>query len=344
MTRKLLGGLWGPYYWDKTNKKVLGEKEAMAMCSSKKLQPMFVEFVLKPLWKVYDHGLKEEDAASWLCDHVVKAFNLNVSTRELLQRKEDPKVALQAVLRAWLPLAETVMTMLVDCTPDPVAAQAFRVVKLMPPRELAPGVAAEYAGIVAEADKVRRCVAACSISARAPVVVFVSKMFALPYNMLPLRGPDGELLNHSQETGESDECFLAFARVFSGVLHAGQKVFVLSPMYDPVRGDTPGKHLKEVELQYLYEMLGQGLRPVASVGAGNVLAIQGLGTHIMKTATLSSTRNCWPFASMVFQVSPMLKVAIEPSNPTDLRAFVKGLDLLNRADPFVEYTGSEKAT
>uniref|UniRef100_A0A8R7VE55 Elongation factor-like 1 n=1 Tax=Triticum urartu TaxID=4572 RepID=A0A8R7VE55_TRIUA len=89
-------------------------------------------------------------------------------------------------------------------------------------------------------------------------------------------------------------------------------------------------------------MLGEGLRPVASVGAGNVAAIKGLGEHIMKTATLSSTRNCWPFASMAFQVSPILKVAIEPANVADLAAFREGLSLLNRADPLVEYSISEK--
>ena len=79
-------------------------------------------------------------------------------------------------------------------------------------------------------------------SASAPVVVFVSKMFAVPYSMLPSKGLKGEqLMNHNHgrhnEPGLEEECFLAFARVFSGVLRAGQKVFVLSPLYDPVKGD-----------------------------------------------------------------------------------------------------------
>uniref|UniRef100_A0ACD5V8T4 Uncharacterized protein n=1 Tax=Avena sativa TaxID=4498 RepID=A0ACD5V8T4_AVESA len=331
MTSKLLGGLWGAYCWDKKHKKVVG-KDTMASMTNQ--QPMFAEFVLKPLWKAYKEGLKE-NGASWLRDQVVSRYSLKVSQREL-QNKEPEKV-LQAVLKAWLPLAETVMTMLVDCTPDPIAAQRFRVPKLMPKRELVSGVAAEHVSIVADADKVRRCVKACNTSARAPVVVFVSKMFGLAYKDLPPSGVDGELLNHTTN-GSDDECFLAFARVFSGVLRAGQKVFVLSPMYDPLKGDITGKHLKEVELQHLYEMQGQDLRAVASVGAGNLVAIQGLGDHIMKTATLSSTRNCWPFASMMFQVSPLLKVAIEPSNLTDLGAFVNGLRLLNQADPLVECT------
>jgi ribosome assembly protein 1 len=87
-------------------------------------------------------------------------------------------------------------------------------------------------------------------------------------------------------------------------------------------------------------MIGQGLKPVESVKAGNLVAIRGLGKNILKSATISSTRNCWPFSSMTFQVAPMLKVAIEPSDPADIVQLMEGLRLLNRADPFVEVTVS----
>ncbi|KHN34703.1 Elongation factor Tu GTP-binding domain-containing protein 1 [Glycine soja] len=139
---------------------------------------------------------------------------------------------------------------------------------------------------------------------------------------------------------ESDECFLAFARIFSGVLHAGQRIFVLSALYDPVKGESMQKHIQEAELKSLYLMMGQGLKVVTSARAGNIVAIAGLGQHILKSATLSSTKNCWPFSSMAFQVAPTLRVAIEPSDPADVGALLKGLRLLNRADPFVEVTVS----
>ncbi|RCV06705.1 hypothetical protein SETIT_1G184700v2 [Setaria italica] len=279
-------------------------------------QPAFVQNVLKPLWKLYQRGLMP-NSSEWMHNNVVSVFN-QVSPLEL--HSKEPKVSLHAVLRAWLPLAESVMEMLVECTPDPVAAQAFRVPRLMPERRVA---ASGCASIVTEAEQVRSCVAACSTSKSAPVVVFVSKMFAVPYSMLPSKGLNGEHLNHNHGHNElepDEECFLAFARVFSGVLRAGQKVFVLSPLYDPVKGDdASGKHVQEVELHCLYEMLGQDLLPVDSVAAGNVVAIQGLGQHVLKSATLSSTKNCWPFSSMTSQLSPMLK-----------------------ADPLVVYTVSQR--
>ncbi|CAD6205990.1 unnamed protein product [Miscanthus lutarioriparius] len=328
-----LKGLWGPRYFDKKTGKVVGKKAI----KSADPQPMFVEFVLSALWKMYELVLKD-GGESQAVKKLIENFDLKIPELEL---NRDTKAVLQSVMSRWLPLADAVMDMVVECTPDPVAAQEVRVARLMPKREVTPEDAAGCSEVVEEAERVRRCVEACDVSADAPVVVYVSKMFAVPSKMLPLKGVDGELLNH-HSSSESEECFMAFARVFSGVLHAGQKVFVLSPLYDPVKGDTVQKHVQEVELQYLYEMLGQGLKPVASVAAGNVVAIQGLGQHILKSATLSSTKNCWPFSSMMFQASPILKVAIEPSNPADLGALVKGLRLLNRADPFVEYTVSQR--
>jgi len=100
-------------------------------------------------------------------------------------------------------------------------------------------------------------------------------MFAVPYIMLSCKGLNGEeLLIHSESEPEG-ECFLAFARVFSGVLRAGQKVFILSLLCDPVKGDDAAgyKHVQEVELHGLYEMLRQDLRPVPSVAAGHVVVI-----------------------------------------------------------------------
>jgi len=230
--------------------------------------------------------------------------------------------------------------MVVRCLPDPVAAQAFRISRLIPKREVVGDVVEE--GVVEEAEMARKAVEGCDCGDEAPCVAFVSKMFALPVKMLP--GHRGEVGNGYGDEGEgdSDECFLAFARIFSGVLHAGQRVFVLSALYDPLKGESMQKHIQEAELKSLYLMMGQGLKVVSSAKAGNIVAIAGLGQHILKSATLSSTRNCWPFSSMAFQVAPTLRVAIEPSDPADVGALLRGLRLLNRADPFVEVTVSSR--
>ncbi|GJS88283.1 elongation factor-like GTPase 1 [Tanacetum coccineum] len=239
-----------------------------------KARPIFVQFVLEPLWQ-----------------------------------NKDKKFVLQSVMSRWLPLLDAILSMVVKHIPDP-------------------------------AELVRKSVEACDSRLEAPCVSFVCKIFAVLIKMLPQRDVNGDIVNNYHEesgSGDSDECFLAFVKVFSGVLHAGQKVFMLSALYDPHKtSETVQKHIQEAKLHSLYLMMGQGLKPVATARAGNIVAIRGLGQHILKSATLASTKNCWPFLSMTFQVSPTLKVAIEPSDPADMAALMKGLRLLNRADPFVE--------
>ena len=329
--------LWGLKYYNQKTKMIVGKK---GMGGGSKARPMFVQFVLEPLWQVYQAAM-EPDGAKTLLHKVIKSFNLNVPAREL--QHKDPKVVLQAVLSRWLPLSDAILSMVVNCIPDPMRAQSFRISRLLPKREVSED--GPSSNVLAEAELVRKSVETCDSSPEAPCVAFVSKMFAVPIKMLPQRGPNGEILNNSTDedgSGESDECFLAFARVFSGVLFTRQRVFVLSALYDPSKGESTTKHIQEAELHSLYLMMGQGLKPVASAKAGNIVAIRGLGQHILKSATLSSTKNCWPFSSLMFQVSPTLRVAIEPSDPMDMSALMKGLRLLNHADPFVEVSVSAR--
>lgn len=329
--------LWGPKYYNQKTKMIVGKK---GMGGGSKARPMFVQFVLEPLWQVYQAAL-EPDGDKSMLQKVIKSFNLNVPAREL--QHKDPKVVLLAVLSRWLPLSDAILSMVVKCIPDPMRAQSFRISRLLPKREVSDD--GPSSNVLAEAELVRKSVEACDFSPEAPCVAYVSKMFAVPIKVLPQRGPNGDILNNSTDeggSGESDECFIAFARVFSGVLFAGQRVFVLSALYDPLKPEAMQKHVQEAELHSLYLMMGQGLKPVAFAKAGNIVAIRGLGQHILKSATLSSTKNCWPFSSLVFQVSPTLRVAIEPSDPTDMGALMKGLRLLNRADPFVEVSVSAR--
>lgn len=328
--------LWGNHYFIPKTKMIVGKKAA-----GSKAKPMFVQFVLEPLWQVYESALEGNQGRGML-EKVIKSMNLMIPPRDL--QHKDPKVVLQAVMSRWLPLSSTILSMSIECLPDPVSAQSGRISRLLPRKEVLTDAEDD---VLLELDHVRRAVETCDSSTRAPCIAFVSKMFAIPVNMLPHKGPSGEFLNNLVEelgVGETDaghhECFLAFARVFSGVISTGQKLLVLSSLYNPLKMEPQQKHVQEAKVQALYLMMGRGLEPVATASAGNVVAIRGLGQHILKSATLSSTPYCWPFASMTYQAGPILRVAIEPSKPADMAVLRRGLQLLNRADPFVEVSVS----
>ena len=73
-----------------------------------------------------------------------------------------------------------------------------------------------------------------------------------------------------------------------------------------------------------------------SASAGNIVGLKGLDSHILRTATVSSDLYCPPFIDLHSGSQPILRVAVEPRNPIEMPKLVRGLKLLNQADPCVE--------
>ena len=114
---------------------------------------------------------------------------------------------------------------------------------------------------------------------------------------------------------------------------------MLHPRYNP--GEGVGSDVTTVTIRELYLLMGREVVEVDSVGAGHVLGIGGLGEHVLKCCTLSSTLACPALRSAHFASSPIVHVAIEPVHLSDTPLLVKGMRLLNQADPCVEVTIQE---
>ena len=152
-------------------------------------------------------------------------------------------------------------------------------------------------------------------------------------------------VERERENGGEEGCvFLAFSRVFSGVLRRGQTLYVLQPQYDPreaILEEGIPPHTSTFIVGDLYVLMGRSLVPVDHVPAGNVVGIAGLEESVIKSATLSSTLACPAFGAMNVVATPIVRVAVEPFLATDLRPLVQGLKLLNQADLSVEVSVQE---
>ncbi|XP_010132057.1 PREDICTED: elongation factor Tu GTP-binding domain-containing protein 1 isoform X2 [Buceros rhinoceros silvestris] len=149
----------------------------------------------------------------------------------------------------------------------------------------------------------------------------------------------------TKQEADNKEPFIAFARVFSGVVHKGQKIFVLGPKYDPAESlhKCPATdelplvpHMTCCTLENLYLLMGRELEDLEEVPAGNVLGIGGLQDFVLKSATLSTSPACPPFTPLNFEATPIVRVAVEPKHPSDMPQLVRGMKLLNQADPCVQ--------
>jgi elongation factor 2 len=151
--------------------------------------------------------------------------------------------------------------------------------------------------------------------------------------------PNGPLVMYvSKMVPTSDKGrFFAFGRVFSGTIQGGQKVRILGPNYE--HGKKEDLYVKSI--QRIVIMMGRKTEPVDSVPVGNTCALVGVDQFIAKTGTLTSDEDSYPLISMKFSVSPVVRVAVEPKNPSDLPKLVEGLKRLSKSDPLVQCTIEE---
>jgi elongation factor 2 len=131
--------------------------------------------------------------------------------------------------------------------------------------------------------------------------------------------------------------FFAFGRVFAGTVQAGVKVRILGPNYE--HGKKEDLWVKSV--QRVVIMMGRKIEPVDSVPVGNTCALVGIDQFLAKTGTLVTEESSYPMKAMKFSVAPVVRVAVEPKNPSDLPKLVEGLKRLSKSDPLVLCTIEE---
>ncbi|KAK6475081.1 elongation factor-like GTPase 1 [Huso huso] len=400
----LLKTLWGDFYLNAKAKKI------MKGAQSKGKKPLFVQLVLENIWSLYEAVVIKRDKDK--VEKMVHSLGLTIAARDF--RHTDPKVLLSAICSQWLPVSHAVLTMVCTKLPSPLDISAERVEKLM-----CVG-ARRFDSLPDKTQDLKRAFMECKSDDSAPVIVFVSKMFAVDSRTLPQnkqrpltqeeiaqrrelarqrhaeklvasQGPDnpeqavtGNTSEAAASTGENrkgkptiftsnrntlccadplskqmetmtlkastpekedKEHFVAFARVYSGVVRRGQRMFVLGPKYDPAvlpvgcsaADDLPSiPHMACCTLEDLYLLMGRELEQLQEVPSGNVLGIGGLEEFVLKSATLSTSPACPPFTPLNFEATPIVRVAIEPKHPSDMPKLVRGMKLLNQADPCAE--------
>lgn len=115
--------------------------------------------------------------------------------------------------------------------------------------------------------------------------------------------------------------FYAFGRVFAGKVGSGQKVRIMGPNYVPGKKED----LFEKAIQRTILMMGRFVEAIEDVPAGNICGLVGVDQYLVKTGTITTSKDSHNMKVMKFSVSPVVRVAVEPKNPSDLPKLVEGL-------------------
>ena len=236
-------GLWGDWFYNPKTRKIVGRKAAGG-----KLKPLFVQCVLDPIWKLYKvaeaerHGYPPEGGK----DLAAMAASLKVDVAEKDLKSADRKTALEAVMKAWLPLSPAILEMVAHRLPSPTGSSKRRVHRLMPAPTLKQTLAADDAAALAASRKaVSRCDASEGSSHR-----FHQQMLAVPASAV-----------HGKSTERQwGRLFLGFGRVY-WARSEGDVV------RDQRRVEEPDTAPAEIAVEELYLMMGQGMFRVKEVPA-----------------------------------------------------------------------------
>lgn len=126
--------------------------------------------------------------------------------------------------------------------------------------------------------------------------------------------------------------FYAFGRVYSGIVRTGLRCRIMGPNYVP--GTKTDLYVKQIQRTIL--MMGRFVEQIEDVPCGNIVGLVGVDQYLVKTGTISTYEKCHNLKVMKFSVSPVVKVAVEVKNPSDLPKLVEGLKRLSKSDPMVQ--------
>jgi ribosome assembly protein 1 len=288
------------------------------------VKPMFASMILDPIWQMYEVCISQSNPEK-AAKMAKRALGIEISAREINTR--DPRITIQAILRRWLPLSDTVLRMVVRCMPSPLEAQRkrhsvlLRLIEDARPEQI--NKLEDFDSNFLEEDhdiklqtrtdilesikSIEKAVVDCNASQNAPLLVFISKM--APIRVSELAPRDIEMVSRKITEDSSSrsldaETFLAIGRVYSGTLTRDCELFVIGHRHDPFiykncslsSTDEEVTGFESIQIAKvpassigLYIMLGPSISPTDSAPAGNIVGIVGLEEIVLKTATLCNT-------------------------------------------------------
>jgi len=126
--------------------------------------------------------------------------------------------------------------------------------------------------------------------------------------------------------------FYAFGRVFSGTIGTGQEVRIQGPDYMP--GSKKDLFVKKIQRTVL--MMGRYVEQMPDCPCGNIIGLVGVDAYLLKAGTISTIADAHNIVSMKYSVSPVVRVAVECTNASDLPKLMEGLKRLAKSDPLVQ--------
>mmetsp|Transcript_13620 Transcript_13620/g.25573 ORF Transcript_13620/g.25573 Transcript_13620/m.25573 type:complete len:1048 (+) Transcript_13620:126-3269(+) len=292
--------LWGDCYLDPESKRF---RKKASDCNPRNTPRTFCQFVLEPIYKIYTVclGEKEKDV-----NKVLRSIGIHLTRDQL---RASSSVLLKTALQKFFEGTNGFVEMIVKNIPTPSAAALGKLSRC-------------YTG----AMNTRVAKSMMNLDPNGPLMIHVTKLYASHQ----LRGG-----------GTAGQSFSAFGRIYSGSVKAGDKVKVLGESYSPE--DDEDMAFATVEAVCIPR--GRFSTEVNIATAGSWVLLEGVDANILKTATITNVKGSTGddkdieiFAPLKFSQAggeSVMKLSVEPLNPSELPKMVEGLRRVSKAYPMV---------
>ena len=345
--------LWGDYYISHKAQRILPNAHA------KGKWPLFASLILDSIWSIYRFAYLESNVTK--ISKMVKKLRIDVAFKEY--KNSMDRQLLKSIFNQWLPLSKAALNMAVSKMPGPRELSDQRIERL-----LTNYTYQSFSSLPIEVKYLKHHFKSCKLEENIPQIAYISKMMSFTRKVTSQFGAStakemddsnpsfpSDLPDYDLNNSSGPHTIVAIARVFSGTLFRGQMLYILHPHYDPkdtkfeiqeplneteLRTELP-PNVSIVKVSELYLLMGGELINVGSVPAGNICGVYGLDKILLRNGTLSNTLHCIPFTPLYYITPPILKVALEPIQVSQLDSLIRGINLLAQVDPCVQTSVEE---
>ncbi|CAO3635076.1 unnamed protein product [Cunninghamella echinulata] len=300
---KILQKLWGENYFN-TETKIWSTKQRTDK-DGKSWKRGFNLFVLDPIYRIFSYTLNKLMDKETLCNYFSKV-NIQVTIDEI--EGLEGKHLLKALMKRFLPCDKALLEMICIHLPSPETAQTYRVPHL-------------YQGPMD--DGYARGMQQCN--PQGPLMVYVSKI--VPFTF-------------SKDGGQ----FYAFGRVFSGTVRNGLPILMLDSTYKSSGAKKFNSDGLITTIQETFVIRGKYMVATESdCSAGNIVCLVCKDPFNMKSGTITALESKTVSSSwekvyaikrlMTIPVAPVVQMAVDVQDPTDLPKLIEGLKQLSLTDP-----------
>ena len=112
---------------------------------------------------------------------------------------------------------------------------------------------------------------------------------------------------------------------------------LLNQLHENYFRSFKGKNIQRTVL-----MMAGKVEAVPDVPCGNTVGLVGVDAYLVKQGTISDHEDAHCIRVMKYSVSPVVRVAVEVKNASDLPKLVEGLKRLSKSDPLVLIISNEE--